>query len=1569
MSRRMRTLVVGVALTWIALQFLPMLTAEPGRPGTASNPKAEISVKQADDYFDDLVARKLNEEAVLTYETHKGETLFALPLKPRLGRTAPRPKDCVVLVDTTASQAGIAYLVQRVIARHFVEALGAQDRCAIFLVNVQTKDLTGGLRTKGSKELKQALEQIDKTIPMGAADLRQALDRSLAAFDTASDRQRVILYLGDGMSSLSPITMQIRMDYARKMMDRQIQFFPVPLGPVMDPETLHGLATCTGGAPLRVDLSEKVEQTIARFQETIDQPILYVESLQLPAEVLDHMPTWLPPLRPDAGTLIMGRTRPLKEFVWQAKGKVWGTPRIVEQSEKVLPSSLDCFFLTSMYEQWKNAREVPALLRADRSLIFAYQRVQILRTEILAQAHLALAQDKFDEAGWLFQQAHQLDPTDTEAAAGAKLAQKLKAGQVKKEQVLAQAAGQAQPKPAGANEANLLGEEEQGLKIERQRVTYEVEEAIRQARQQVRDDPEGASQRLKGLLDMLAANRALSDELRAQLTRQLENAVREVETEGLRLKLAKEEQQRVQAARRAQEELQAQETRLVQSRQRLIRDFNNLIASARYQAAWEHAVRVRNEHRDLLEANLAADRGYNSYELNRFLETLREKQEKYVTAMLMVERSHIPFPDEPPIQYAPPSFYETKIFKHWGELSRHRKKRWGTTTLGELPTSRIRETEDILSRPTDKFEQGFDGVSLEDILRAFRKELGIEFRIDERAFADAGDKEVASKQITVRGYRGIAPAFILRDVLSKLEPVQGSYIIRQDHVEITTAQKALTEKSIRVHPVADLVFPISPFGSLGGIGGLGGFGGLGGGLGAFGGGLGGIGGGLAGFGGGLAGLGGFGGGLAGFGGGLAGLGGFGGFPGFGGGLGGFGGLGGLAGLGGGLGGLGGLAGPGGFGGLGGVGGLGGMAGIGGLGGFCGGNAGLGGGLAGFAGFAGGMAGLGGFGGLGGLGGFGGGLGGLGGLGGFGGGQPGFDPLAPIRECNAQKLQLLIMKVVGTKWDWPHDPTDPSIKNEENPDPNDMFYYDEPVFALVVKGTSYTNARFGITLKKPEGAGGAAIPPADAGDRKLARGDDNRRGKDQVADTGKLGKPNGGSAGGQDVASSARNSSKPTKPAERPDPKKMWDEALAEGCPKPGFVIAAAAFFAEIGAFDHAAEFMKAALKHNILARPWMFDAIAVALQLSGGSSEEIEQAILSNVDLQPANSGGYLQAAETMARHRRYARALEFCRRSAELEPGLPQPYLRALDYAAQARDVESITWAARELLARDWPVHNDSLHAKARTALQAFQRTLAQEGRSEDARRLTSVLEDTSRRDLVVRLLWLGDADFDLQVIEPSGTQCSNLFRQSPGGGTLLADLDSPRQMETYLASHAFSGTYQIQVRRIWGRSTGDRVAVEVVEHLGTPQEQRYRKTLTFAGSDERQQSFTIELKDGRRTQPESVLPVSVLRALLDDPVVPDREEIYNRLRQLAYLSGTPEARHPLVEPRPRDTGLNRQSGAMFWQSALPPSETGVGFTARAMVSPDGKFVRVTFDPVFAALPQGGERKLGPIVPGVPVK
>jgi len=202
-----------------------------------------------------------------------------------------------------------------------------------------------------------------------------------------------------------------------------------------------------------------------------------------------------------------------------------------------------------------------------------------------------------------------------------------------------------------------------------------------------------------------------------------------------------------------------------------------------------------------------------------------------------------------------------------------------------------------------------------------------------------------------------------------------------------------------------------------------------------------------------------------------------------------------------------------------------------------------------------------------------------------------------------------------------------------------------------------------------------------------------------------------------------------------------------------------------------------------------------------------------------------------------------------------------------------------------------------------------------------------------------------------------------------LLADLDSPRQMETYLASHAFSGTYQIQVRRIWGRSTGDRVAVEVVEHLGTPQEQRYRKTLTFAGSDERQQSFTIELKDGRRTQPESVLPVSVLRALLDDPVVPDREEIYNRLRQLAYLSGTPEARHPLVEPRPRDTGLNRQSGAMFWQSALPPSETGVGFTARAMVSPDGKFVRVTFDPVFAALPQGGERKLGPIVPGVPVK
>src|SRR5262249_34327750 len=93
------------------------------------------------------------------------------------------------------------------------------------------------------------------------------------------------------------------------------------------------------------------------------------------------------------------------------------------------------FFLVGMFEQWKNAKDQPALLQADRALAYAQMVNGMARAEFLAQAHEALGRNKLDVASRLFGQAKEVDPSDVEAEGGWKVVQKLKEGKLTLEQL------------------------------------------------------------------------------------------------------------------------------------------------------------------------------------------------------------------------------------------------------------------------------------------------------------------------------------------------------------------------------------------------------------------------------------------------------------------------------------------------------------------------------------------------------------------------------------------------------------------------------------------------------------------------------------------------------------------------------------------------------------------------------------------------------------------------------------------------------------------------------------------------------------------------------------------------------------------------------------------------------------------------------------------------------------------------------------------------------------------------------------------------------------------------------
>src|SRR5262249_25279168 len=207
-----------------------------------------------------------------------------------------------------------------------------------------------------------------------------------------------------------------------------------------------------------------------------------------------------------------------------------------------------------------------------------------------------------------------------------------------------------------------------------------------------------------------------------------------------------------------------------------------------------------------------------------------------------------------------------------------------------------------------------------------------------------------------------------------------------------------------------------------------------------------------------------------------------------------------------------------------------------------------------------------------------------------------------------------------------------------------------------------------------------------------------------------------------------------------------------------------------------------------------------------------------------------------------------------------PEPYLAAAHYAEMGKDTDAMEWAAGNLLSRDWPVDNPRVHEAARERLKALVGTLQTPKRQDEAdwaARMTALATRQRQRDLVIQLTWQGEADLDLEVKEPVGTTCSFQQRQTMGGGILLGDNLSDRSSETYTAAEAFSGEYQVIVRRIWGHPLGSKATLKIIQHQGTPKEKVHQETIVFDQTATRK----VALMDGRRTSMAQVPPPALTR------------------------------------------------------------------------------------------------------------
>ncbi len=1434
---------------------------------------------------------------VITYTAPAG-SFFAWQVKPELGATVARPRDLIVVIDTSASQAGSPMKQARELTAELAKQAGRGDRIAIWTVDTPewTRDLTKGLRAATDACVTDALTQLENSdYAAGTTDLKNGLKRVMSAMPSGEDRRMAIVYLGDGDSVLNPMSDAERNRIAADLADRQVSVFTVPLGRKINAKTIHGLASATGGSVMRLAHNDKASEAAERMLKNIDAPVLFPTKTDY-TNVVEAMPTRLPPLRGDMPTLVAGQFRG-ETVECRVEGTVNGKPVAMVLKDQLPPTDGNNYFLMNLVKQWSDAdRSAPAVMRADRGLALSFEQTRLARDEFLTQAQWAMGVDKYDAAEHLFKTAGAIDPLDAEAAGGAKIAQQLRSGTTTKTQLAKDVramGGNVEVVKASSTEltqdtpvrpgsepvsgAALLELEKRRRAVQEQQLTQMVDDAVRQARQVVKTDPDSAYDLLKRQLGSVRDNGDLSDGVRSTLANRLESALRTIQADGARVKLEQDAELRRRIAlesRRGSDIVRVADEERIRERVRL---FGSLMDRARYEEAYKESLELQRElqakgratppqvHASyVMNTNAAAIRDYD--------ELRRVKEERFLLTMFQVDKSHVPFPDEPPVAY-PPAAY-------WKEITEMRKDRYASDGLGGY-SRKANELRDQLARPVT-LSRAFEGVPLKDVLADFGELYNITFLINPVPFkAEGGDDKIEDKPVRIPKMPGVSLSTLLSYALSN---INATYLIRKDYVEITTRRAAGLEKTVRAYAVADLVIPIpnavdpqslqqnlqvlgsslsangqAIFGAAGGGLNLGNFGNLGGGgVQQFGGGFGGGGFGQGGGGGGQAFLGGGGGQFQG------------GAIGFGGGTGQN-------------------------------------------------NLGFGGGA---LGFGGGQQGQ---------------FGNLGGQFGLQGGDTSNiliklieDTIAP-REWNTTAARYLNPNGVSEDSDLP--PLDIALLNS-------MGYY-QPARALVVRGSARVHSRIG-DFTAPSAPGAGAKNKVDRGDDVLVFG------------------PGAKKTPVQPVAVAKPEPVKKDEPVvaakEARDIKKVWNETMAQGHFKPRNVIGVASVLSVCAKFDEAAEVLKADLRHGVLAHPCVFDALAVALQESGASIEEIERAKLSKIDLDPTNPLNFLDVAQAVTDLGRHDRALEYCKRAAALEPNTPEAYHKTLVMigTGEKATAEAVQWAAGNLLQRDWGTEGARYQDQAKKAIDDLAARLEKAGQKADAAQVRAIADQNRQRDLVIETKWAEQADIDMSVAEPAGTVCASRMPRTPAGGLWSGD-NLNKNEESYVAAQAFNGSYEITVRRVWGKPLADKVSVRVIKNQGGNNEAVELHTLVLDNKGEAK--LKINMANGRREQLDSVPVTATVKRLPVSRQTPD--EINNLLRSMADpmlaisrpgMTGGSSAGGTMTETARATLGMEPGVELSHQTKVSPALSSGVDLLTKTTISGDRSTMKVSLSPAFDA-------------------
>ena len=774
-----------------------------------------------------------------------GTQFFALGLRPRAVAAAAK-HDVVVVVNTSASVSGQYREKSSKALSGLLESLGPGDRVYLIAADVTAVALTERFVAANSPEMQAALEKLNRRAPLGATDLEKALQTALACYASDTPVAKVLVFLGEGTSRANLLPPEKQSQLAQALLAKRVPLIAYAVGPNVDFNLLGYLAAASGGTVYDAERLEgdSAGKTLAEAARTA---VLWPKSVTWPGPFVEVFPKQAPPLRCDRESVVIGTLKGKGALEVQAAVETPAGPQVLSWKVSATEPRDENSFLPALVGLARRSGGVGLPLVDMQTLKMAAASTTMGAAELTRLAAEALGAGDFGNAARLAQAALAQDPTFEDARSVAAAA----AAKRSVPAAPAAAAGAAPPAGEASGDLNLSGpplpaegslvqQVERQRAILRQQIVADVQNTIRESRARVAQEPERAIQELKLQHDRVRDVPELDADVRAQLQSQLEAALREASRRKQELDVARQRAMQLEAQAKERQLVARRLTRQQMKASELMDRFSSLMDEAKYKAAEEVAIEAQKILPDTAEPVAAT---LNSRTVGYLADALAlrvARQRGVVDTLYQVERSHIPFPDEPPIVYP-----DAEV---WRRLTERRKKEYSSMSLSK-PGKAEQRIMEALQEPT---KVDFVDTPLSECIDYLKTLHKINIEFDKKALDDAG---IGTDTPVTRNLQGITLRSALRLILKELGL---TYVIQNEVLLITTPEDAGTRLSTRVYPVADLVMPVQSIGGMGGFGGMGmmgGFGGMG---------MGGM------MGGGFGGMGGFGGGLGGFGGGLGG---------------------------------------------------------------------------------------------------------------------------------------------------------------------------------------------------------------------------------------------------------------------------------------------------------------------------------------------------------------------------------------------------------------------------------------------------------------------------------------------------------------------------------------------------------------------------------------------------------------------------------------------------------------------------------------------------------------------------